>query len=490
MKILIAEDDNLSRASISNLLKEVGHNVTECRNGCEALKIFNENGDIDLIISDIKMPEIDGIELLKKVKETRREKPVEVVLFTGFGDMRSAIEAVRCGAYDYILKPINIEELIKAIERLEERNTLRLENEKLSQKIAVAEKLTEETKEEMQLLKNAYCHAIGLDQIGVFSDTLKKILNEAQKLHTDRSIPVLIEGDTGTGKEVIARYVHYGKEDFTAPFIDINCAAISPSVFESELFGYEAGSFTGGLSKGQKGKFDIASGGTLFLDEIAEMPIDLQAKLLRVIQEKEFYRIGGLKKIKTDVRIICATNLNIEEKVKEQKFRQDLYFRLNVGRIFIPPLADRPEEILPLANLFLLNFSASKKKNFTGISSEAQKMLLSYNWPGNIRELKNIIERIVLMSDEKTLGEQHLEVLLKNPRGGPSQDLSKKPIQSGKIDIKNFELPEKSLDLERFNMEIIKKALEINNGNKSDTANYLGISRRSLYCKLKHIPEE
>ena len=489
MKILIAEDDNLSRTSISTLLKEIGHNVTECRNGREALKIFNDNSGLDLIISDIKMPEIDGIELLKKVKETRHENHPEVVLFTGFGDMTSAIEAIRCGAYDYILKPINIEELIKAIERLEERNALRLENEKLSQKIAAAEKLTEDTKEEMQLLKNAYCHAIGLDQIGVFSDTLKKILNEAQKLHAERSIPVLIEGDTGTGKEVIARYIHYGTGELTAPFIDINCAAISPSIFESELFGYEAGSFTGGLSKGQKGKFDIASGGTLFLDEIAEMPIDLQAKLLRVIQEKEFYRIGGLKKIKTDVRIICATNLNIEEKVKEQKFRQDLYFRLNVGRIFLPPLADRPEEIMPLANLFLKDFSASKKKNFTGISSEAEKMLLSYSWPGNIRELKNIIERIVLMSDEKILGEQHLEMLLKNPRG-ESQGLSKKIKRSAKIDIKDFELPEKGLDLELFNNEIIKKAIEINHGNKSDTANYLGISRRSLYCRLKHIPAE
>ncbi len=489
MKILIAEDDNLSRASISGILKDIGHSVIECGDGREALKIFNKNDDLDLIISDIKMPGIDGIELLKKVKEARHENHSEVILFTGFGDMHSAIDAIRSGAYDYILKPINIEELIKAVERLEERNALRLQNEMLSQKVAVAEKLTEDTREEMQLLKNAYCHAIGLDQIGVFSDTLKKILAEAQKLHTDRSIPVLIEGDTGTGKEVIARYIHYGKGELTAPFIDINCAAISPSVFESELFGYEAGSFTGGLSKGQKGKFDIAAGGTLFLDEIAEMPIDLQAKLLRVIQEKEFYRIGGLKKIKTDVRIICATNLDIEEKVKENKFRPDLYFRLNVGRIFLPPLADRPDEILPLARLFLKDFSASKKKNFTRISPEAEKMLVSYKWPGNIRELKNIIERIVLMSDEKILDAGHLEILLKNARGG-SHELSKKPKQTAKIDIKDFELPEKGLDLELFNTEIIKKALELNGGNKSDTANYLGISRRSLYCKLKHITKE
>jgi len=489
LKILIAEDDNLSRAGISGLLKDIGHSVIECGNGCDALEAFSNNGDLDLVISDIKMPGINGIELLKKVKEARREIHPEVILFTGFGDMTSAIDAIRSGAYDYILKPINIEELIKAIERLEERNALRRRNEELSQKVAVAEKLTEDTKEEMQLLKNAYCHAIGLDQIGVFSNTLKKILAEARKLHTDRSIPVLIEGDTGTGKEVIARYIHYGKGELAAPFIDINCAAISPSIFESELFGYEAGSFTGGLSKGQKGKFDIAAGGTLFLDEIAEMPIDLQAKLLRVIQEKEFYRIGGLKKVKTDVRIICATNLDIEEKVKEQKFRQDLYFRLNVGRIFLPPLKERSDEILPLARLFLKDFSASKKKNFTMISPEAEKMLVSYNWPGNIRELKNIIERIVLMSDDKTLGAGHLEMLLKNARG-ESQDISKNVKKTAKIDIKDFELPEKGLDLELFNIEIIKKALEKNRGNKSDTANYLGISRRSLYCKLKHISEE
>ncbi|MCL6478779.1 MAG: sigma-54 dependent transcriptional regulator [Peptococcaceae bacterium] len=343
LNILLVDDERESRSYLAEFLREQGHRVAESADGSEALDIFTA-GEFHLVLTDIRMPKMSGLELLRKIRGMPGGQDVDVVLFTGNGDVRSAIEALRAGAYDYLLKPINVEELVAVTERAGERQALRRENAILTKKFKDAvEAATEETRQELSRFKKAYYESIGLGNIGVFSQAMKKIFQQARKLHTDRSIPVLIEGETGTGKEVIARYIHYGDGNVTAPFVDLNCAAIAPNLFESELFGYEAGAFTGGTPRGQKGKLDLAQGGTLFLDEITEIPTDLQAKLLRVIQEKEFYRVGGLKKIKTDVRIVCATNVDIEKKVEEGAFRRDLYYRLNVGRISLPPLRERTE---------------------------------------------------------------------------------------------------------------------------------------------------
>lgn len=483
MNILLVDDDEDTRTHVGEFLRELGHKVVECGDGDLALKSFH-SGDFHLVISDIKMPRVSGIELLQKLSARPDRQEFDVVLFTGYGDMRTAIEALRAGAYDYLLKPINVEELAAVTERAAERQALRRENKVLNEKFEmVVKEATEETRHELSRLRKAYFNSVGLGNLGIFSEPMKKVIQQAQKLQADRSIPVLIEGETGTGKELIARYIHYKSGDVAAPFIDLNCAAITAGLFESELFGYEAGAYTGGLPKGQKGKLDMAKGGTIFLDEIAEIPVSLQAKLLRVIQEKEFYRVGGLKKIKTDARIICATNVNVRGKIEEGTFRQDLYYRLSVGHIYLPPLRERTEDILPLAKMFLLGFAREKRKGFTAISREAADMLLSYNWPGNVRELKNVIEWAVIMWDESELKPSHLGILHKDK-------IQAKPALAegvGMIDYKNFYLPPHSLPIEEYCNNIILKVLEKFKGNKTETARYLGISRRSLYCRLNRL---
>lgn len=485
MKILLVEDDLHSRIQMGNFLRELGHNVVECSDGNEALKLFTSQ--FHAVFSDIKMPKISGLELLRKIKSMSSGKDVDVVLFTGHGDMESAIEALRAGAYDYLLKPVNVRELAVITERLGEDQGMRKENKLLTEKFEDQVKaVTEETEKELFRLKKAYARTVGLGKIGVFSDVMWEIFQSAEKFHTDRSIPVLIHGETGTGKEIVARYIHYGNMDVTSPFVDINCAALNTSIFESELFGYEAGAFTGGLPGGQRGKLDIARGGTIFLDEITELPIDIQAKLLRVLQEREYYRVGGLKKVKADVRIICATNVEIKEKVEQGAFRKDLYYRLNVGSLYIPPLRERTEEILPLAGMFLNEFARKRRKRFRKISDQAAEILLSYDWPGNIRELRNIMELVALMYDNVELKPVHLKIMQSKR---VSQLLSDNK-QIAVLDPENLLLPPDGLDLEGLNNNILWQALEMHGRNITRTALYLGISRRSLQCRIKRIKKE
>lgn len=483
MNILLIDDDQDSRSCVAEFLSQLGHYVVECDNGHDGLGIF-KGSQFHMVLSDIKMPRMSGIDLLQKLSALPNRADFDVVLFTGHGDMNTAIEALRAGAYDYLLKPISVEELAVLTDRIAERQVLLRENRILTEKFEdEVRAATEETRQELSRLKKVLCQSVGLGNIGVFSGTMKNIYQQADKLHADRSIPVLIQGETGTGKEIIARYIHFAKGDVTFPFVDINCAAITPGIFESEIFGYDPGAFTGGLPRGQKGKLDIARGGTIFLDEIGEIPGDLQAKLLRVIQEREYYRVSGLKKIQADVRLICATNLDLEQKISEGTFRKDLYYRLNVGRIFLPPLRERPEEIVPLAEMFLEGFAREKGRGFHSISKEAAGILKSYQWPGNVRELKNAIEWVVLMWDDTRLEPSHLSILQMDRDAG----LPLKNTGAGAINHKNFTLPPGGLPLEEFTDRIIQKALEMNRGVKTETAKYLGISRRSLYCHLSRM---
>jgi len=408
-------------------------------------------------------------------------KEVPVVLFTGHGDLNSAIDALRAGAYDYLLKPININELAVLVESIDQQRHRKKEGIVLGGKPKRKEKETGKTVKDMSLEQNHPPQAI-MGEIGIFSDAMRDIFKQAEKLHGDRSIPVLIQGETGTGKEVVAKYIHYGRDGVSLPFVDINCAAIPPGIFESEFFGYEAGAFTGGLRKGQKGKLDLAHGGTIFLDEISELPLELQSKLLRVIQEKEYYRVGGLKKIETDLRFICATNMDIEKGVQEGQFRQDLFYRLNTGRIIIPPLRDRQNEILPLATMFLNRFTSQKGKRFAGISDKAAKVLQSYTWPGNVRELMNVVEYIVFMYDDNELKLEHLNNLPQFKNNGYVEEEGMGPVV-----LENFSLPPDGLDLTQLNDNIIIRALEMHNGNKTKTAAYLGITRRVLQYRLKRL---
>lgn len=440
MRIILADDDRDNRIIIKNFLVRLGHLVIEAENGKQVLEAISHN-DIKLLLTDIKMPELSGLDLLRSLKKTGCR--AKVVLFTAYGDMDTAIEALRLGAFDYLKKPISANDLVNIIEKVEQDG---------------------------RMINPSDSSPPFLGNMAVFSDKMREITKIAKKYHHHREIPILIEGETGTGKEVLAEFIHNGEGTDTRPFIAINCAAISPNLFESELFGYEAGAFTGGATRGQKGKLDLAMGGTIFLDEIGDIPLEQQAKLLRVLQEREFYRVGGLTKIKLDVRIICATNSNLENAMKEGKFRSDLYFRLKVGHILLPPLRQRREEIIPMTNYFLKEYAISANKEIKILTEDASKLLLSYYWPGNIRELRNLAEMLVYMIDDKQITPVHLKSFL--------------IMQDNNSEFERDCLPSTLREITELR---INTALNDNSGNKAAAARQLGISRRSLYRLLEHM---
>ena len=480
MKILLVDDDPHSRTAVKWFLKDQHHEVIECASGQEALATL-ANEDFPMVLSDIRMANMSGIDLAKAIKGRPDGWRTDVVLFTGYADTETAISALRIGVYDYLRKPLDAEELARVIERVAEHQSLirenRTWNERYQAEVAAA---TEDARRELARMKQFAAESV-IGKIGFFSETTQVLLRQAQKLHTDRSIPVLIQGETGTGKEIVARIIHYGQPtgDTAAPFVDINCAAIAPTLFESELFGYEPGAFTGGALKGRKGKFELAQGGTLFLDEVCEIPLELQGKLLRVLQEREFYRVGGLKKIRTDVRIICATNVPLEERVEQGKFRKDLYFRLKVGQVSLLPLRERTEEIVPLALMFLQEFSSKKKKRFHKIHPEASAMLRTYSWPGNVRELKNVIDYATFAYDDTELRPLYIEGQLLSAPADNEVKLACPP--GGSIILP---LPAGGYQLKRYTDDVVQAVLKAYNGNQSAAARHLGITLRALAYRL------
>lgn len=467
MEILVIDDDVDSRESVSAILSMLGHTVAEAASADEGLGKLKQTDTINLVLSDIKLPGKSGVDFLRELRMDKAGLGFDVVLFTGYATVETAVDALRLGAYDYLLKPVGAKELVEIISRVQRRTEIRKRD--MEQTISRATQAAVSHTYQLPALK---------DQLGLFSETMLQKVKQALRYHDDRSIPVLIQGETGVGKEVIARLIHHGLEgDSRRPFIDINCAAITPSLFESELFGYEHGAFTGGLKQGQLGKFDAANSGTLFLDEIAEIPLEKQGILLRVIQEKEFYRVGGVRKIKTDVRIICATNIALEDAIQAGTFRKDLYYRLKVGTLYLPPLRQRMEEIVPLALRFLREFSQSKGKQFQSISPQAAEMLVSYSWQGNVRELRNVIEWAVFMHDATVLKAEH--ILL------PGAGQAPLPLETGsKPDTLRVNLGEV---IDGQVGELVASTLERCNGNKTLAAQQLGISRRKLYRLLEKL---
>lgn len=488
MKVLLVDDDKNSRNAMRWFLQRSMHEVTECVNGKEALEIMGSE-DFPLVISDIMMPVMDGIELTSKIKSAARGWSTEVVLVTGYGDMKSAVSALRAGAFDYLQKPVDAEELDLVVDRVAEHQSLLRENRQWNLHFdEEVRQARSEARSEMEKARKLAAEEL-VGKVGIFSIVMHDVFTEAQSYYLDRNIPVLIEGETGTGKELVAKMIHFGdKYDPTqaGPFIDINCAAIAQTLFESELFGYEAGAFSGGLQKGQKGKFDLAQGGTLFLDEIGDMPLEVQSKLLRVLQEKEFYRVGGLKKIKTNARLICATNVDLQKKVDSGQFRRDLFFRLKVGYLHIPPLCDRKDEIGELARFFLLEAANRKKKNFTAIHPDALLLLQHYDWPGNVRELKNVIEYATFAFDGPDLLVSHIidrvPVCENIVRVSRANELEK-------ADEILIQFPIRGSSLNRCTDELILKMLELHQGNQSATARSLGLSVRGLTKRLKKIKD-
>ncbi|MCK5147870.1 sigma-54-dependent Fis family transcriptional regulator [bacterium] len=484
MRIILAEDNAGIRLSLAEFLKDIQHEVKVCKDGKEALQMLI-SWPAHVVLSDIQMPLMDGFSLLKSIKENPDLHKTEVILFTGFGDVKGAVDAMRLGAYDYLLKPVNIRELDIQLRRLSEFILLKNEHHDLTEKF---EERVSEVKEEMSdamaSLQAAFSVHIGIGKIGIYSENMKQLYAKADKLHENPDIPVLIEGETGTGKEMLARYIHFGQSAVQQTFIAVNCAALSSNLFESELFGYEAGAFTGGLSKGQKGKIELADEGSIFLDEITEMPVDHQAKLLRVIQEKEYYRVGGLKIQKAAARFICSTNQPVDQMIHEGAFRQDLFYRLNVGYLRIPPLKERKEEIIPLAKMFLAELQERNKTRISYIEPAAIDMMLDYQWPGNVRELKNMIERIALYYDEDSISPAQLKASLPLHIGLERSEFSDKLLDGSMVISK---APSSGIDLDEHIMDIVRSALDKYQGNQTKTARFLGISVRKLHTHLKHL---
>ncbi len=443
--ILLADDDDNLRRVLEFQLTEAGYKVLTAQDGAQALEIFTRN-DFDCVVTDLRMPKLSGLELLEKIKASGAEIPVIVI--TAFGEVETAVAAMKAGAFDYINKPFNRDEILLTLER------------------AVS---FSETKNENRQLRELVDKEFRLANVIGDAPAMRSVLKTVGRVSRSDAT-VLLTGESGTGKELIAKGIHFSGKRKDKPFIPINCAAIPETLIEAELFGSKRGSFTG-AGADTKGKFEAANEGTLFLDEISLMPPSLQPKLLRVLQEQEITRIGESEPRKIDVRIIAASNQNLEKMVELGTFREDLYFRLAVVPVNLPPLRTRREDIPLLVNYFFKR--AQEKHGFKNLkmTREVVNALSNYLFPGNVRELENLIERMIVLSDENSLTLEDVP------------DYISKPVQIfGSV---KFELPAESISLDEVERGIIRYALEMHNGNQSQTARYLGITRSALIYRLE-----
>jgi len=449
-KILVVDDEKKIRHILQIILEQKGYRTDEAENGEAALKRLKTN-NYALVITDIKMPVMDGMTLLREIKKIDPDYPV--VVLTAFGSIESAVEAVREGAFDYITKPFEEDKLLMTVER----------SMRYSELVDVKKVLREELSE-----------AFDFSNIVAESQEMLQILKQSSMVSRSPNTTVLVLGESGTGKELISRAIHFNSDRGSNKFVAINCAAISPNLVESELFGHEKGAFTG-ADRIKLGKFEVAHKGTVFLDEIGDLPPDTQAKLLRFLQEKEFERVGGTEMIKSDVRVICATNKDLKNLTDAGDFREDLYYRINVFPLHLPPLRERKKDILPLAEHFLGRCAESMGLQNVKISKEAQRTLVRFSWPGNIRELENAIERAVILSEGGTIG----------------------PEQFGFLDLKSeegagdgFRLSEEGISLEDMELDLARQALEISGNNQTEAARLLGLTRGKFRILVKRLKDE
>jgi len=437
--ILIVDDEKNVVNLLDKMIKKQGYVTFNASNGREALDVIDRN-QIDIVITDIRMPELDGISLLKKIKEV--DPSIEVILITAFATLETAIEALRIGARDYITKPFDLEDIMIAIEKVTKTAA------------GEGEQAADEPEKEWNYLKSV-------------SPKMKRVMELINQV-ADTRATVMIHGETGTGKELAAQALHNQSSRKDKPFIKVNCAAIPENLLESELFGYEKGAFTGATSR-KPGRFELADGGSIFLDEIGDISPAVQVKLLRVLQEREFEHLGGTKTIKVDVRIIAASNRDLQELVRKGEFREDLYYRLNVVPVSLPPLRERKEDIAIIAGDFLLKSSAISGKTPKRFSERAISRLQEYSWPGNIRELENIVERCVVITSSETIDAADLPAYIKGE------------TQAGQSVQPEARLEDRMDSVEK---DTIIRALEDCGGNRTKAAQVLGISRRSLHRKL------
>jgi DNA-binding NtrC family response regulator len=450
--VLIADDHDVSRDNLLALLSENGFNVKAVEDGQQAIDAFLGE-KFDLVIADLKMPRVDGLQLLEFIKGISAESVVIIV--TGHGTVGTAVEAMKLGAFDYITKPLKDDLVILTVERA----------------LSFA-KLNEENATLRSHLKKQY----GFGKMIGYSDAMKKVFETIEKVASSDST-VIIYGESGTGKELVAKALHFNSDRSGFPLVAVNCGAIPEDLLESELFGHEKGAFTG-ATQSRVGRFELAAGGTIFLDEIAEMSPALQVKLLRVIQEKEFERIGGVRTISVDVRIIAATNQDLEKAVKERRFREDLFYRINVIPIHLPPLRDRKADIPILVNHFLSKFNKSKKKNLGGILPEAMAYMERYPWPGNVRELENLIEMLVGMKETGDIAAADLPTKILNGRGKENAALPESIPDEG-VDFNSL--------VTGFEKDLLLRALSKAGGAKKSAAKLLNLNRTTFVEKLKRL---
>ncbi len=445
-KILVVDDSEGTRNLCSKILEKEGYAVQTAENGEEALKLVNENS-FDLIVTDLMMPVMDGMELLEQVKKSNPRMPV--IIITAYASVATAVEAIKKGAYDYVPKPFNPGELQVTIEKALERLQLVEENIKLKEQ-----------------LKDKYHFENIIGNSGPMQD-IYKLVDKAARSNSN----VVVYGESGTGKELIARAIHYNSARAEKPFVAVSCGAIPETLLESELFGYVKGAFTGAAAD-KKGQFEVANNGTLFLDEIGDIPATIQVKLLRVLQEREFARVGGTKPIKVDIRLISATNRDLASEVENGGFRQDLYYRLHVVPIYLPPLRDRKEDVSPLAEHFLKKYCKENKKGIKGFSPDVMNQLMAYNWPGNVRELENIVQRIVTFEESDTATSDSLP-----PNFRQQVEYHERLYKDGVENLEEL--------VEEVEKQHIVRMLRETRGRRTDTAGRLGIDRRTLYGKIK-----
>ena len=452
-RVLVVDDENIIAWTLQEKLIKEGFEVRTVENGESAINSIKEDMP-DLAFVDVFLPDIGGIQVLKEIISLNEEIPV--IMVTGSGSVDTAVTAMKLGAYDYINKPFNLTEVAIIAKKA-------IESKRVSREVS------------WRLEKEKKTHSIG-NIIGE-SKEIKGVLDMIQKIVQSDATTVLIEGESGTGKDLVGRAIHYTSRRSARPFMDINCTALPDTLVESELFGYEKGAFTDAKAK-KVGLFELADGGSVLLDEIGDMPLTTQTKLLKFIENKRFKMVGGASDIEVDVRIIAATNKNLKEEIKSGKFREDLYYRLKVIPIFIPPLRVRTGDILILANYFINKFNQEFRKDVKGLSSKAEKAILLYQWPGNVRELKNVIERAIILESKDQILIEHLPIEV--VEGVPFKE-EERQQQS------NFILPENGVPLEEVEKNLLIQALKKANGNQSKAAKLLSLSRYALRYRLKKI---
>ncbi len=448
-KILVIDDEKLLRWSIEQNLSKEGYTVISAEKGLEGLDLFYAEQP-DIVLLDIHLPDISGLNVLESIK--KESSSAIVIMITAFGDIQTAVTTIKLGAYDFVEKPFNMEKLKILISKALETVILR---------------------KEVSQFRTQISKQFGFTNIIGKSEQMMKILDLARKVAKSDATTILLQGESGTGKDLIAKVIHYESSRAARPFMDINCTALPDTLIESELFGFEKGAFTDAKQM-KKGLFELSDGGTIFLDEIGDLKLSTQAKLLKVIENKTFKRVGGIRDITVDLRIIASTNKKLSEEVKKENFREDLYYRLKVIPIELPLLRERPDDILLLARFFIDQFNRDFKKNVKGLSRETEKAFLAYSWPGNVRELKNVIERAMILENDEYILHEHLPIEFTAKSEGPSE------ISSGQIT-----LPVAGLDIEEVEKELIRQALEQTRYNQTKAARLLNLTRDALRYRMQ-----